>query len=104
LRAAGGMPDHVHLLVSLGRTLSIADLIRIVKSNSSGWIHDELQIRDFAWQVGYGAFAVSFSNLEQVKTYIANQEEHHRRMSFQDEFREFLRRHELKWDERYLWD
>ena len=104
LIAAGGIPDHVHLLVSLGRTLSVADAIRLIKSNSSGWFHDELQLPDFQWQTGYAAFAVSFSNIDSVKSYLANQTEHHRQQSFQDEFREFLRRHHLEWDERYVWD
>jgi putative transposase len=104
LIAAGGMPDHVHLLVSMGRTLSVADAVRIIKSNSSSWIHEELHLPDFQWQTGYGAFAVSYSNIDAVKAYFANQESHHRAQSFQDEFRELLRRHELKWDERYVWD
>jgi putative transposase len=104
LIAAGGMPDHVHLLVSLGRMISVADVVRVIKSNSSGWIHDELVIRDFQWQTGYGVFAVSYSNIDQIKTYLTNQEEHHRKVSFQDEFREILRRHNIEWDERYIWD
>ena len=104
LIAAGGMPDHVHLLLSLGRTVSVADAVRLIKTNSSGWIHDDLRIPDFHWQNGYGAFAVSYSNISQVKSYLANQEQHHRAVSFQDEFREFLRRHNLEWDERYVWD
>src|SRR5262245_56810887 len=58
LSAAGGMPDHIHMLVSLGRTLSIADALRLIKTNSSGWIHDEIGVREFQWQNGYGAFAV----------------------------------------------
>ncbi len=61
LVAAGGMPDHVHLLVSLGRTLAVADAVRLIKSNFSGWVRDELSLRDFEWQNGYGAFAVSYS-------------------------------------------
>ena len=104
LIAAGGMPDHVHLLASLGRTLAVADAVRLIKSNSSGWIHDELALADFRWQDGYGAFAVSYSNIDQVKSYLANQEQHHRRVSFQEEFLEFLRRHDVPWDERYVWD
>ncbi len=76
LIAAGGVPDHVHLLVSLGRTMSVADAVRVIKSNSSAWVHDELKLRDFQWQVGYGAFAVSYSNIDPVKLYLANQEEH----------------------------
>jgi REP element-mobilizing transposase RayT len=103
LIGAGGMPDHVHLLVSLGRTISVADMVRFIKSNSSGWMHD-LGERDFQWQDGYGAFAVSYSSTDQVKHYLANQAEHHRVRTFQDEFREFLRRHGLSWDERYVWD
>jgi REP element-mobilizing transposase RayT len=104
LIAAGGTQDHVHLLVSLHRTLSIADTVRLIKTNSSGWVHDELRIPEFQWQNGYGAFAVSYSNVDKVKTYIANQEQHHRAVSFQDEFREFLSRHGLEWNERYVWD
>lgn len=104
LVAAGGMPDHVHLLASLARTLAVADAIRVIKSNSSAWMHDELGLADFHWQDGYGAFAVSYSNLDQVKTYLANQEQHHRRVSFQEEFLEFLQRHDLEWDEQYVWD
>ena len=102
LIAAGGTPDHVHLLASLGRT--VADAVRLVKSNSSGWLHDELALADFRWQDGYRAFAVSYSNIEQVRSYLANQEQHHRGVSFQEEFVEFLRRHDLQWDERYIWD
>ena len=102
---AGGMPDHVHLLISMSREMSAADLARIVKSSSSKWIHDTFpNMGYFAWQAGYGAFSVSQSNAPQVKGYIANQEEHHRRMSFQDEFRALLRRHEIEFDERYVWD
>jgi putative transposase len=104
LIAAGGMSDHVHLLVSLSRSISVADAVRVVKSNSSGWLHDELRDRDFQWQAGYGAFAVSYSNIDPVTTYLANQAEHHRKLSYQDEFREFLRRHNIEWDERYVWD
>lgn len=104
LIAAGGMPDHVHLLASLGRTVAVADAVRLIKSNSSGWIHDELALADFGWQDGYGAFAVSHSQIDQVKTYLANQEQHHRRITFQEEFLELLRRHDLQWDERYIWD
>jgi REP-associated tyrosine transposase len=104
LIAAGGVPDHVHLLASLGRTLSVAEAVRLIKSNSSAWLHDELKMPDFQWQTGYGAFAVSYSNLDSVKAYLANQSEHHRGQSFQEEFLELLRRHNLEWDERYIWD
>jgi REP element-mobilizing transposase RayT len=104
LSAAGGMPDHVHLLVSMARTFSVADVVRLIKSNSSGWFHNEVRLPRFQWQTGYGAFAVSYSGIDAVKSYLANQAEHHRAQSFQDEFREILRRHELEWDERYVWD
>ncbi len=104
LIAAGGMPDHVHLLVSMGRTLAVADAVRLIKSNSSGWLRETVGLQGFHWQDGYGAFSVSHSNLEQVKSYLASQEQHHRGMSFQEEFREFLRRHRLSWDEKYVWD
>ena len=104
LIAAGGMPDHVHLLVSMSRAMAVADVLRIVKANASAWMHDEMRVRDFQWQEGYGAFAVSYSSINTVKEYIANQAEHHRARTFQDEFREILRRHDLEWDERYVWD
>src|SRR5439155_14561908 len=93
LLAAGGMPDHIHLLVSLGREWSLADLLRDVKAGSSKWIHDEFpEDREFAWQSGYGAFSVSVSNLPAIKRYVRDQPEHHRTMSYQDEFRALLRK------------
>jgi REP element-mobilizing transposase RayT len=105
LIAAGGTEDHVHLLTSLGRTVSMADAVRALKSNSSGWIHEQFkELREFQWQQGYGAFAMSFSNLDAVKHYLATQVEHHRKRSFQDEFRGLLHRHGLELDERYVWD
>lgn len=104
LIAAGGMPDHVHLLASLGRELSVSDAMRTVKSNSSGWIHETFpDQRAFAWQSGYGAFAVSYSNIDEVQRYIARQAEHHAKRSFQDEFIELLQRHEIEYDERFIW-
>jgi REP element-mobilizing transposase RayT len=105
LVAAGGMPDHVHLIVSLGKTMSTADTVRTIKSNSSGWVHETFpRMGQFAWQTGYGAFAVSYSNLDDVKRYIAHQEDHHRVRTFQDEFRALLQRHNIEYDERYVWD
>ena len=104
LAAAGGMPDHVHLIVSLGKTMSMADTVRLIKSNSSGWVHDTFpEMRRFAWQTGYGGFAVSYSNLDQVKQYIDNQQEHHRKRSFKEEFVALLKRHNIEYDEEYLW-
>jgi putative transposase len=105
LIAAGGTDDHIHLLVSLGRTISVADAVRFVKSNSSNWIHREFpQLGEFQWQAGYGAFAVSYSNIDAVKAYLANQEARHSTMSFQDELRELLSRHDMEGDVRYVWD
>jgi REP element-mobilizing transposase RayT len=105
LVAAGGMPDHVHLLVSLNKQTAVADAVRDIKSNSSRWIHDTFpKMRGFAWQAGYGAFAVSYSNISRVKKYIAEQAEHHRVRSFQEEFLAYLKRHGMEYDERYVWD
>ena len=106
LVAAGGMPDHVHLLVSLDKQLSISEALRIIKAGSSRWVHDTFPdvLSGFAWQAGYGAFAVSFSHLDRVKAYLARQAEHHRRVTFQEEFIAFLKRHGIEYDERYLWD
>jgi putative transposase len=105
LLAAGGMPDHVHLLCSLTKELAVAVALRLIKANSSKWVHETFpQQRSFAWQGGYGAFAVSYSHLDKVKRYIARQGQHHRQTTFQDEFIAFLKRHDIEYDERYLWD
>lgn len=104
LIAAGGVADHVHLLARLRQEPSVADMIRAVKANSSKWVADEFpDLRWPGWQTGYGAFAVSYSQLDDVKKYLAKQERHHRRRTFQDEYREFLRRHDIEFDEKYLW-
>jgi putative transposase len=105
LLEAGGTEDHVHLLISLPSQPSVADLLRLIKTNSSKWVHEmSPHHRAFAWQSGYGAFSVSRSNDEDVRRYITTQAEHHRRMTFQEEFLEFLRRHEIPFDERYIWE
>ena len=97
--------DHAHILCELSRTITIAKLVEEVKKSSSKWIKTQGEaLSKFAWQAGYGAFAVSRSNCDEVRQYIANQREHHRRMSFQEEFRLFLRRHGIQFDERYVWD
>lgn len=102
---AGGVADHVHLLLSIGREHTIAGLVRELKAGSSRWVHDTFPgRRDFAWQAGYGAFSVGFPELGSVRAYIANQEEHHRTTTFQDEYRALLTRHGVEWDERYVWD
>jgi REP element-mobilizing transposase RayT len=99
-----GMPDHLHMLVSVPASLSVAELVRVVKANSSRWIHERWSARNtFAWQQGYGAFSVSRLASPQVEKYISDQEEHHRKFSFEQEFRTLLRRHNIEFDERYLW-
>jgi REP element-mobilizing transposase RayT len=100
----GGVDDHVHLLARLGRTITQAEWVKELKRVSNLWLKENHSIRDFEWQGGYADFSVSASNLEVVKKYIANQDKHHRRMSFQDELRTLLRRHEVEWDERFIWD
>jgi putative transposase len=105
LVAAGGVPDHVHLLLSLSRDQSIADVVRVLKSNASKWIHETFPAsQSFAWQSGHAAFAVSFSHINQVKTYLARQEARHRKQTYQEELVAFLQRHQIEFDERYLWD
>ena len=101
----GGMPDHVHLAIRMSRTLSVADLLQKLKSTSSGWIKREgPNHAGFAWQAGYGAFSVGPSQLSQLVAYIDRQEEHHRKKDFQDEYRQFLERYGVEFDERYVWD
>jgi putative transposase len=105
LIAVGGIADHMHLLVSLGRETTVAEAVRVVKANSSRWIHETFAGHDdFAWQSGYDAFAVSYSHLERVKRYLAIQAEHHRKRTFQEEFVDFLTRHHIAYDEKYLWE
>ena len=105
LLAAGGMPDHVHLAVSLDKKVAVADALRLIKTNSSRWVHETFPaLRHFAWQTGYGAFGVSYSDLDRVKQYIAKQQEHHRARTFKEEFLALLKRHQIEYDERYIWD
>lgn len=101
----GGVEDHVHVLCCLGRTVSIADLVRELKRESSEWIKTKsAELGAFYWQRGYGAFSVSPGHVATLKEYIANQEEHHRTESFQDEYRRLLTKYAIEWDERYVWD
>lgn len=100
----GGVEDHVHLLCRLGKTIDISTLIRETKKDSSEWVKSELSIPNFYWQSGYGAFSISPGHVEQLTDYIANQEEHHRRESFQDEFRRLCKKYGLEIDERYVWE
>jgi REP-associated tyrosine transposase len=100
-----GVEDHVHILARLRADRALADVLRNIKSISSGWIHHKFpSLAAFAWQTGYGAFTVSMSQIERVRLYIANQEEHHRVQTYQDEFIALLRAHEIEFDERYLWE
>lgn len=99
----GGVDDHVHMLVRWRTDESLATLLRTVKSRSSAWVHETFdELRTFAWQEGYAAFTVSQSQAAAVAGYIAGQVEHHRERSFEEELREFLQRHEVEFDERYL--
>jgi REP element-mobilizing transposase RayT len=97
--------DHVHILFDLSRTLSLSEAVEEVKKASSKWIKTQGEsYACFAWQTGYGAFAVSESNVPAVFEYIASQREHHRVKSFQEEYRAFLERHRIAFDEQYVWD
>ena len=101
----GGVEDHVHLLARFGRTITQAEWVKELKRVSNLWLKERgRDYADFEWQGGYADFSVSQSNLEPVKQYIAGQEEHHRKIGFQDELRALLRKHEIEWDEKYVWD
>ena len=94
--AAGGTENHVHVLLQVPPKISLAKAVLLLKANSSKWLGE--QVRNFAWQEGYGAFSVSASNLDAVVRYIQNQPAHHRKASFEDEFRALLRRHDVDYD------
>ena len=98
-----GTADNVHMLVRIRPAQSAAEVARVVKANSSRWVRGKGNT-DFAWQTGYGAFSVSESNVPAVSRYIANQEEHHRKRSFQQELVGFLKKNRIPYDERYIWD
>ena len=98
-----GTCDHVHMLIRIRPVQSIAEIARIVKTNSSKWIRKKGH-KEFGWQAGYGAFSVSESKVPAVTKYIATQEEHHRKRSFQEEFVAFLKKNKVAYDERYIWD
>ena len=101
----GGHVDHVHLLVGLSRTTKICKLVESIKTETSKWAKDaDGGIRSFTWQAGYGAFSVSYSNLQVVETYIFQQEIHHAKRTFKDEFRLLCEKHRVEIDERYVWD
>ena len=111
----GGTEDHTHVLARLGRTMTQAEWIKEIKRASNLWLKEQADppaapdgpsapLSEFAWQSGYACFSVSVSNLDLVTAYIDNQEEHHRKVSFQDELRAFLKKHRETWDEKYVWD
>jgi putative transposase len=102
--AINGMEDHIHVLAKLRPDKAVSAVLRDLKANSSGWMHEVFPtLKDFSWQKGYGAFTVSASQIEKVKVYIANQEKHHRKIgSFRDEFIALLKANEIEFDEKYL--
>ncbi len=101
----GGVADHVHLAVRLSRTITMAQLIEELKTSSSKWLKTQSPtLASFAWQRGYGAFSVGPSDLHALLHYIDTQEEHHKTRTFQDEYRAFLTKYSIEYDERYVWD
>jgi REP element-mobilizing transposase RayT len=101
----GGTADHIHILFRLSRTMAVSEVVQLLKVSGSKWIKQQgPAFHQFAWQDGYGAFSVSQSMAPDVIRYIERQKEHHRVRSFQDEFRDFLRKYEIEFDERYVWD
>ncbi|MDF1739774.1 MAG: IS200/IS605 family transposase [Verrucomicrobiales bacterium] len=101
----GGTADHIHILSTLDRSICVADFVKETKRVSTDWIQKQNRgLAQFHWQAGYGVFSVSESNCEVVTKYIQNQEEHHRKTTFQDEYRIFCEKHAVKVDERYVWD
>lgn len=103
--AIGGMPDHIHILLSLSKKQALVKLVQEIKKISSLWMKEQPDIQpDFYWQNGYGAFSVSPRHIERVKRYIANQKKHHASATFQEEYIGFLKEYTANYDERYLWD
>lgn len=101
--AVGGTEDHVHVLLSLPTTKTIAQAMREIKQGSSRWMHEACAMPDFAWQEGYGAFSVGLNQVEATVAYIAGQLEHHRKRDFQAEYLAFLKKHRIEYDPRYVW-
>ena len=100
----GGVEDHVHLLLSLPSTMPVAKAIQLIKGGSSKWVHDTFpQLRDFAWQEGYGAFSIGISQVETTRAYIQRQKEHHRQKTFKEEVLAFLKKHGIEYDPRFIW-
>ena len=103
--AIGGIEDHIHILCTLSKKLPLYKLLEVVKSNSSRWIKTKGEAyENFYWHGGYGAFSINPSEISIVKKYIDNQEERHKKISFQDEFRAFLKKYDVEYNEKYVWD
>jgi len=101
----GGVEDHIHMLACQSRTISLADWVKELKRVTSIWIKEQsAEFANFSWQAGYGAFSVSHSQSSRVYNSIEDQDRHHQKKDFKTEFREFLERHEIEYDERYVWD
>ncbi|HWD93019.1 MAG TPA: transposase [Verrucomicrobiae bacterium] len=101
----GGTADHVHILSTLSGTCEAAAMVKEVKRGSASWLKTKnAALKEFAWQNGYGIFSIGFSQMKSARDYIARQEAHHRKISFQDEFRQLLRRYEIEFDEKSVWD
>jgi REP element-mobilizing transposase RayT len=101
----GGTSDHIHLLIKLNPVHTLSGVMKKIKGNSSKWINAKKRLMGkFSWQKGYGAFSVSESQIQVVARYIKDQENHHKKLTFQDEFRVILERHQIEYDERYLWN
>ncbi len=102
--AIGGIGDHVHILLSLPSTLAISKAIQLIKGNSSKWMHATFpHMSHFVWQEGYGAFSIGVSQIDATVVYIQNQPSHHRRKTFQEEFLNFLKKHRIEYDARFIW-
>jgi putative transposase len=102
--AVGGTDDHIHVLLSIPATITIAKAIRLIKGGSSKWIHETFPaLRNLGWQEGYASFSVSISRAKDTIDYINRQAEHHRKKTFEEEYRSFLKRHGIEFDEKYLW-
>jgi len=101
----GGVEDHVHILASLPSTMAPAKAIQLLKGGSSFWVHQTFpELRHFAWQEGYGAFSLDIALVERTTRYIDSQAEHHRKQTYQEELLAFLKKHNMEYDERYIWD
>ena len=105
LLAIGGITDHIHIVARFKTEPSVAQMIKTIKAKSSKWVNElPGRVDRFSWQIGYGAFTVSASQLPKVIRYVQNQEEHHRKTTFQEEFISLLKKHKIEYDERFLWD